>query len=184
MGAAPVDRYASPEPQEHVVNRTDPAVVSSADPHGASASTGAEVAKAITRVTLGWFLLHQGWGKVVQEVTGGPGTFYLGNQFQNSNPDWLPAFIAAPYGYALPWLELVFGGLLMMGIWNRVSAGAATLIFTSILIAWLDAGNLLPRHMLMIYAPLAAWYFFAGPGRYSLDGVLARRKGGAVSSSP
>jgi hypothetical protein len=27
-------------------------------------------------------------------------------------------------------------------------------MFLSILIAWLDAGNLLPRHMLMIFTPL------------------------------
>jgi putative oxidoreductase len=145
-------------------------------PTGTYGSTGLEVSKAITRVMLGWFLLHQGWGKVVQDWTGGPGTFYQGNQFQNSSPDWIPAFILAPYGYALPWLELLFGGLLMAGIWNRFSAGISFLIFLSITVAWLDAGNLLPRHMLMIFTPLAAWYFFAGPGRYSVDGWLAGRK--------
>ncbi len=126
-------------------------------------------------MALGWFLLHQGWGKVVQEWTEGFGAFYRGNQFQNSNPDWLPTFVAAPYGYALPWMELAFGTLLALGLWNRVSAGVSTLIFLSIMIAWLDAGNLLPRHMLMIYTPLAAWYFFTGPGRYSVDGILRRR---------
>jgi len=144
--------------------------------YGAHESAPAEVAKLVTRLTLGWFLLHQGWGKVVQDWTGGPGTFYRGDQFQNSNPDWLPTFISAPYGYALPLLELVFGGLLMLGIWNRLSAGVSTLIFLSILIAWLDAGNLLPRHMLMIFTPLAAWYFFSGPGRYSVDAMLERRR--------
>ena len=145
-------------------------------PYGAFGSTGAEVSKFLARVTLGWFLLHQGWGKVVQDWTGGPGTFYQGNQFQNNSPDWVPAFFLAPYGYALPWLELTFGALLMLGIWNRFSAGISTLIFLSILIAWLDAGNLLPRHMLMIYTPLAAWYFFSGPGRFSLDTFLENRK--------
>lgn len=139
-------------------------------------SLGTEIAKALTRVTFGWFLLHQGWGKVLQDVTGGPGTFYQGNLFQNNNPDWLPTFIAAPYGYALPWLELVFGGLLMLGVWNRFSAGVSFFIFLSIFVAWLDAGNLLPRHMLMIFTPLALWYFFAGPGRFSVDGWMAGRK--------
>lgn len=138
-------------------------------------STGAEAAKSITRVMLGWFLLHQGWGKVVQEWTGGPGTFYQGNQFQNNNPDWLPTFVAAPYGYALPWMELTFGTLLLLGLWNRLSAGVSFFIFLSILIAWLDAGNLLPRHMLMIYAPLAAWFYFSGAGRFSVDGWRASR---------
>jgi uncharacterized membrane protein YphA (DoxX/SURF4 family) len=65
--------------------------------------------------------------------------------------------------------------MLLLGVFNRVSAGVATLIFLSIAIAWLDAGNLLPRHMLMIYAPLGAYFFFAGPGRFSLDAILQRR---------
>ena len=150
------------------------------DPYGARAPVSAEAAKMLARVALGWFLLHQGWGKVVQDWTEGPGTFYRSGFFQNNNPDWLPAFIAAPYGYVLPWAELLFGTLLLLGLFNRISAGAATLIFVTILIAWLDAGNLLPRHMLMIYAPLGAYFWLAGPGRYSLDAVLAKR--GGVSS--
>jgi putative oxidoreductase len=151
----------------------------SADPYGAATGTEVEVARGLTRVALGWFLLHQGWGKVVQDWTGGMGTFYRGDQFQNTNPDWLPTVIAAPYGYALPWLELVFGALLMLGLLNRLSAGGATLVFLSILVAWLDAGRLLPRHMLMIYAPLGAYFFLAGPGRFSLDALLDRRRSGA-----
>lgn len=66
----------------------------------------------------------------------------------------------------------------MLGIWNRVTAGGSFLIFLSILIAWLDRGNLFPRHMLMIVTPLAAWHYFAGAGRYSLDAWMARREGG------
>lgn len=147
----------------------------SADPHGMSAPVEVEVAKGITRVAIGWFLMHQGWGKVAQETSEGPGTFYRSNLFQNNNPDWLPAFISAPYAYVLPWVELAFGALLLLGLFNRVSAGVSTLIFLSIAVAWLDAGNLFPRHMLMIFLPLAAWFFFAGPGRYSLDGMRARR---------
>jgi putative oxidoreductase len=168
-----------PDLEELPMSVTVPRTIHSAEAgqsYGAHGSTAAETAKMLTRVMLGWFLLHQGWGKVVQEWTGGSGTFYQGDQFQNSNPDWLPTFVAAPYGYALPWLELVFGALLVLGIWNRISAGVSTLIFLSILIAWLDAGNLLPRHMLMIYTPLAAWYYCTGPGRFSLDTVRARRK--------
>lgn len=145
--------------------------------YGAEGTPGEEAAKALTRIMLGWFLLYQGWVKVLQDISGGFGTFYQGEQFQNSQPDWLPNLLAAPYGYALPWLELGFGGLLMLGIWNRVSAGGSALIFLSILIAWLDAGNLLPRHQLMIFTPLAAWYYFAGSGRYSLDAWIARRAG-------
>ncbi len=144
----------------------------SRNPYGAGSPVTVELSKLLARVALGWFLLHQGWGKVVQEWEGGPGTFYRGDQFQNNNPEWLPALIAAPYGHVLPWAELAFGGLLMLGVANRISAGVSTVIFLSILVAWLDAGNLLPRHMLMIYTPLAAYFYFAGPGRYSLDAIL------------
>ncbi|TVP54325.1 MAG: DoxX family protein [Gemmatimonadales bacterium] len=149
---------------------------SSDEPYGRTSALGTEVSKLLARVALGWFLLHQGWGKVQQELEGGAGSFYQSGFFQNNNPAWLPDFIAAPYGYALPWVELVFGGLLALGLVNRISAGVSTLIFLSILVAWLDAGNLLPRHMLMIYLPLAAYFFFAGPGRYSLDAMLDRKK--------
>lgn len=147
------------------------------DSYGMYGSTGAEVAKAVSRVALGWTLLHQGWGKVQMELSGGIGSFYAGNQFQNSNPDWLPAFVAAPYGYALPWLELGFGVLLLLGLFNRISAGAATIIMLSIAVAWMNAGNLFPRHMLMVFVPLAAYFYFAGPGRYSLDAMRAGRAG-------
>ncbi len=148
----------------------------SADPHGLRSPVPAEIARALARVALGWFLFHQGWGKAVRDWTDGAGSFYRGNQFQNSNPEWLPTLIAAPYGYALPWVELVAGALLLVGAFNRLSAGVATLVFLSIAVAWLDAGNLLPRHMLMVFAPLGAYFFFTGPGRFSLDAALARRK--------
>ena len=73
----------------------------------------------------------------------------------------------------------------MLGLFNRFSAGAPTLIFLSIAIAWLDAGNLLPRHMLMIYVPLGAYFFFTGPGRFSLDTVPeeARKPDGLIPRS-
>lgn len=90
-------------------------VARSAEPHGTTSPVQAELARSLARVALGWFLLHQGWGKVVREWTEGPGAFYRGNQFQGSSPDWLPSLIAVPYGFALPWFELLFGALLMLG---------------------------------------------------------------------
>ena len=148
------------------------------DPYGTHSPTSVEAARGLTRVALGWFLMHQGWGKVVQDWTGGLGTFYESDFFQGRLPGWLPEFVALPYGYALPWVELVAGALLMIGLYNRVSAGVSTLIFLSIAVAWLNSGSLFPRHMLLIYLPLGAWYFLAGPGRFSVDALMAARRGG------
>jgi thiosulfate dehydrogenase [quinone] large subunit len=127
------------------------------------------------RLALGWYLMLAGWEKVQEELSGGLGTFYQSDSFQRRNPPWLPGIFAGGYGYVLPWAELMVGALVMAGLFGRVAAAGAAVIFTSIAVALYGAGDLLPRHHLMVFLPVALLLAHQGPGRYSMDAIVARR---------
>ncbi len=127
----------------------------------------------LNRIAIGWYLLFAGWNKALAEWNEGFGTF-LNGSFQQRSPDWLPGFFATPYGYALPWLELIFGALLFIGLWGRGAAVISTLVLLSIGIALIGTGEFFPRHHVMVFLPIALLLAFTGPGKYSLDGMLKR----------
>ena len=138
----------------------------------------------INRLAVGWYFVSVGWAKVGMEWSGGLGTFYSGEGFQERTPDWLPAFVAAPYGYALPWTELLFGLLLMLGLFGRLTAGVLTLLSASIAIALAGAGELLPSHHVMLFITLSVTLWVLGPGRYSLDAALLHRRRAVAATNP
>ncbi len=135
-----------------------------------------QVAHLLGRLALGWFFVLVGWSKVASEWKNGLGSFYRGDTFQGRAPGWLPELIAVPYGYALPWAELVFGLLLMLGLFTKVAAGMATFMLLTIGIALMDAGELLPRHHVLVFFPLALILWQAGADRLTLDAVVRKRK--------
>jgi len=96
----------------------------------------------ILRFSLGLFLFLAGVGKVQGELQNGLGSFYR-SAFVMMQPSWMPEWLGMPYGYALPWLELLVGGLLVLGLMGRSAAIAGTLMMASFTIAHvLVAGNL------------------------------------------
>ncbi len=146
-------------------------------PDNTARSLGAVLPAFLGRLALGWFFVLAGWGKVVNEVNNGVGSFYRGSGFQDRNPAWLPEVIAAPYGYALPWAELIGGALLLLGLFTRISAGLVAFILFTIGIALLDAGDLLPRHHVLVFFPLALLLWQAGADRLTIDYLIRRRRG-------
>lgn len=128
------------------------------------------------RVTLGWYFAWAGFSKVRGEIRDGLGSFYRGDGFQSRNPAWVPEVLIAPYGYALPWAELIFGAFLLVGFFSRVSAAAVALMLLTIGIALLGAGELFPRHHVMVFFSLSLILWVLGPGASSVDEWLARRR--------
>jgi thiosulfate dehydrogenase [quinone] large subunit len=129
----------------------------------------------LIRLALGWYLLLAGWGKVQDELANGLGSFYASDSYESRTPSWLPDVVSVGYGYALPWAELTFGALVMAGLFGRVAAAGSALIFATIGIALLGAGDLLPRHHIMVFLPVALLLLTQGMGRYSVDAATGRR---------
>ena len=135
----------------------------------------------LCRITLGGMFLLSGLIKVMGEINDGPGTFRNG-YYAKMQPSFVPDLVAAPYGYALPWLELVLGALLLVGLFGRVAALLIALVMASILISQINAYGLsatdgpAPFNPNYVLLSLALLLTLLGPGRLSADAVLARRK--------
>jgi uncharacterized membrane protein YphA (DoxX/SURF4 family) len=129
----------------------------------------------LLRFALGWYVMLSGWDKIQDELTGGFGTYLQSGSYQRRNPPWLPPVVATSYGYALPWAEAAFGLLLALGLFGRTAAAGIAVILLSIAVALLGVGELLPRHHIMVFFPVALLLIVHGPGKYSLDGFAMRR---------
>jgi len=138
----------------------------------------------LLRLALGLYFLLAGWGKVVQEFREGFGHFY-NTSFKNLSPSWLPGFMGLPYGYALPWLEVIVGAMLIVGIFTRWVSAVMALMLISFTLALVIANNHItaqasgpggPFHpnYIMLSAVLILAVF--GPGRISVDSGFLNKK--------
>lgn len=147
------------------------------------ATTATNLGSFALRVTLGLYMGLAGLGKVQGELNNGIGSFYSG-AFKGLQPDWLPNFFAAPYGYALPWLELAVGGLLVLGLFTRYVAIAGLVMLISFTAALaikngsIAAGG--PGPFNGNYIQCAAYLYFAlvGAGAWALDAMITIKKKG------
>lgn len=135
----------------------------------------------LLRVALGLYFLIAGVGKVKGELSEGLGTFY-NSSFKGLQPDWLPNWLAMPYGYTLPWLEVLFGGLLILGILGRLTALVIFLMLASFIIALAMANGIdaqddkahTPFSPNYVLAGAALVLFTSGMGLISFDGLFKR----------
>lgn len=81
---------------------------------------------ALARWVIGVVLLFAGIGKL-GNVSGFVG--YVTSQFEKT---WLPKAILLPYGYALPFVEVILGALLLLGIARNLVLFVAGLFFISL----------------------------------------------------
>ena len=116
----------------------------------------------------------------VNKARGGVEEFVAGT-FKAMTPSWLPEAVAKPYGYALPYAEIVVGAMLIFGVFGRLAGWLTFLMLASFTTALmvklgLAGGSKGPFHSNIILATLALLLAMAGPGRYSLDAMLRASK--------
>ncbi|MEM8782021.1 MAG: DoxX family protein [Planctomycetota bacterium] len=136
----------------------------------------------VLRLVFGGYFAWSGVITAVGEIRDGLGSFYRG-QFKGLQPTWLPDVFAAPYGYALPWLEIVLGAMLIVGVLSTAVAIVIGLMIASFTLAlalkmgWTVQGANAPGPFGSNYLHLAAYVAMAvmGPGRWSIDAARGGR---------
>jgi putative oxidoreductase len=143
----------------------------------------------LNRLGLGGYMAATGLRKVAAELRQGIGTFLRGDAYLGRQPSWLPDFVATTYGYALPWVELLLGLLILLGLCTRVSAWLLVALLTSIALALAGAGELIALtavsetgerllvtrvHHINVMVPVALLLAAVGGGRWSIDSLCPR----------
>jgi uncharacterized membrane protein YphA (DoxX/SURF4 family) len=156
-----------------------------ADPAGpgADASEGAATQAATQPATqpatdgaadaLQWPFAFQwpGFNEMGQSISG-----FVNNMMLPMRPPWLPEALAQAYGYAIPFLEVVLGLFIIIGLITRFSATILLLMIASFTYALATQGPGVlfpagggPFHPNFIILAVLLLFMFAGPGRVSLD---------------
>ena len=85
-----------------------------------------EAAYALLRVTLGVIFLFYGIGKFM----GGIGGFAEGMQQHFAGK--LPGALVLPFAYALPFMEVIIGALILLGLFNSIALVASGLLLLAL----------------------------------------------------
>jgi uncharacterized membrane protein YphA (DoxX/SURF4 family) len=107
---------------------------------------------------------------------------FVNNAVLGLKPDWLPGFLATAYGYAIPFLEVLFGVLVVIGLLFRFSSTLLLLMITSFTIALATKGPGVlapegggPFHSNFLFLAVLLLFMFAGPGRVSFDRIFTAK---------
>jgi putative oxidoreductase len=136
-----------------------------------SSNTRANIGLFLARIPLGAYFLLAG----LHKITGGVSGFV---SFASKNvPQWMPPALGKAYLYALPFVELIAGAMVILGLFTRFNALIQALILTSILIAmgiYDKAGG--PFHPNLVFLGLALMLAVVGGGDWSVDRMMGRKK--------
>lgn len=133
------------------------------------------VALLLNRIAVGAYILLAGVAKLRMGMEA-----FL-KDYETYQPAWLPDLIATPYGYALPFVEIVLGALLIVGLFTRISAIATLLLLLSITIATtIKVGSLSvmgePFNTNLIFMAIVLLIAVTGAGRLSVDALWRDKK--------
>lgn len=122
------------------------------------------------RVPLGLYFAIAGYGKIVEL---GPEVF--ANTHLASATRYMPEGLAKGYLMSLPFIEVLVGATLVVGLLTRISAAIMLLLLVSFTIAFglnFDASGGPPFNSNLVFAGLALLLVCTGGGRASVDGSV------------
>ncbi len=130
------------------------------------------LAYLLMRIALGMNFFGHGFFRIFTGV----GAFATG-MAQSMNKGPLPHALSLSFGYCVPWIELLLGVLLILGLFTRSALAVGALFMVALTFGttsvqnWAGAGTQL-QYSFIFFAML--WLVDANT--YSLDGLLLRRK--------
>lgn len=129
---------------------------------------------ALLRVSVGFVIFF--WG--LRKFTGGYSQFVSGMQDQFAN-SWLPGFAVHIFAILLPFTEVVFGLLLILGLFTVYAAALEAIIVIALNTGMQIAGDASSvAHNLIYSFILCTLVFLAEHNGFSLDRFLSRRHEG------
>jgi len=131
-----------------------------------------ECAYALLRSTLGIVFLVAGTGKFMMGI----GAFVA--KMQEPFAGKLPSALVVAFGYALPFLEVAIGLMLVAGLFNYFGSVLAGLLMIALLFGKMIEGDAATvAHNLSYSVIIFLLIWFADYNGYSLDRLLHSRKG-------
>jgi uncharacterized membrane protein YphA (DoxX/SURF4 family) len=128
------------------------------------------------RVPLGAMFVMAGFSKF---AGGGVSAFVAGSR--GYVPHYMPSWFGSVFLNALPYVEILVGAMLVLGILGRLGGFLASLLLASFLLAFhsvLDPRSPTPMpHTNTALLGVALLVFLAGPGQFSLDRAVWKKKG-------
>lgn len=124
----------------------------------------------LARGSLGLFFLVAGLQKVVFEGMSG----WL-ERFNRLEPWWLSSYVATPYAIVLPFVEVVVGTLVLVGLCTNRAAEVMTILVATFIVGTtgvLDTNY--PFHPNVLILCMALLISATGPGEWSVDELLEK----------
>jgi thiosulfate dehydrogenase (quinone) large subunit len=134
-----------------------------------------EAAYALLRITLGVVFLFYGIGKFV----GGIGGFAAGMEQRFAGK--LPSILVLPFAYTLPFMEVAFGALILLGLFNSIALVLSGLLLLALIFGTVILGD--PptvAHNLQYALVNFVLLWLADHNGFSVDRL---RRGGATANS-
>jgi len=140
-------------------------------------SPGISLALLISRIVFGAYFALAGWNKIKPTLLSSMGSNLSSFAERVANDAYLPRVLGLGYGYAIPFLEIAAGALLIIGVFSRQAAILMAFLLATFIIGatGLSDGNK-PFHANLIFLTLAILLATTGPGIFSLSNAMGGRR--------